>query len=105
VWVFLGQLAHQVGEPVGDGVELVLDGLVGPFLHVLQRCDEKERHDRRHGIDDQLPGVDVRKQEVRRRPVRFQNRGVTETLTRDQFRPGRHARRRRGHDFDRPPAS
>jgi hypothetical protein len=34
--VVLGQCLHQVGEPIGYGVEPVLNRLVGPLLGVLQ---------------------------------------------------------------------
>jgi len=41
----LSELAHQVGEPVGNGVALVLRR-VSPLLGVLQQGDQQERDDR-----------------------------------------------------------
>src|SRR4051812_2929005 len=59
---------HQISQPVRDRVELLLDRLVGARLTVLQQGNEQERDDRRHGVDDELPGVDVAEGEVRRKP-------------------------------------
>lgn len=52
-----GVAAHHIGQRVCDGVELLLDGVIGAGLGVLQQRDEKKGDDRREGVDDQLPGV------------------------------------------------
>src|SRR3954468_1250045 len=41
----LSEIVHEVGEAVGDGVQLVLNGLVTAGLRVLQQRDQKKRHD------------------------------------------------------------
>src|SRR5205807_7763555 len=64
--ILSGYVFHQIGEPVSNGVELVLGGLVVPGLGVLQERDQQERDDRRHGVDQKLPGVEL--QERHRRP-------------------------------------
>src|SRR5581483_11529437 len=61
-------MRHQVGEPVGARVELLLDRLLAPPLAVLEESHEQERDDRRHRVDDQLPGVDVVEDEEARQP-------------------------------------
>jgi hypothetical protein len=38
---FAEQLRHQVDQAVGDGVELVLDRIIGSFLGVLQQRDNR----------------------------------------------------------------
>ena len=49
--VFIAQLAHQIPQPVGEGVELLLHSLIGARLSVLQQRDEQKRNDRRHRVD------------------------------------------------------
>lgn len=66
--VLLGELFHQIGQAVGDGVQLVLYGVVGSLLCVLQQGHQEERDDSGDGVDDQLPGVDGAEKEERRRP-------------------------------------
>ena len=46
--VFIAPLAHQIPQPVGEGVELLLHSLIGARLSVLQQRDEQKRNDRRH---------------------------------------------------------
>lgn len=63
-----GQLAHQVGQAVCNGVELVLCGFIRALLRVLQQHHQQECDDRGERVDDQLSGVHIPEQEKRRRP-------------------------------------
>src|SRR5439155_25625828 len=55
VVAFGRDVGHEVGEAVGDGVELVLGGLGVARLAVLKEGDEQEGHDRGRRIYEQLP--------------------------------------------------
>jgi|AntDryMetagUQ255_1029468.scaffolds.fasta_scaffold58047_2 hypothetical protein len=61
--VLFRELLHQVGEAVCDGIEFVLNGVVGAFLGVLEQRHEEECDDGGDGGDDQLPGDDGAQQE------------------------------------------
>ena len=78
VVVTVGKMVHQVGQPVRDRVELVLDGFVGPVLAVLQQRDHEKGDDRRGRVDDELPGVDVLEEEVAGRPNHYQRNAGNE---------------------------
>src|SRR5437016_14621440 len=45
---------HEVGQAVGDGVELVVDRLLRSSLAVLQKRHHEERDDRCRGVDLEL---------------------------------------------------
>src|SRR3954468_1136120 len=49
---------HGVGQAVGDGVELLVRGLVAAPLRVLEQSDEQERDACGDGVDHQLPRID-----------------------------------------------
>ena len=56
VVVPIGHVRHEVGQAVGDGIELVLGRVVTARLAVLEQRDEEERDDRRGGVDLELIG-------------------------------------------------
>src|SRR5918995_4002177 len=63
-WRLVELGAHEVGQGVGDGVELVLRRGVGAGLAVLEQRDHQKGHDRGGRVDDQLPGVQVPDQDA-----------------------------------------
>jgi hypothetical protein len=87
------QVDHEVGEAVGDRVELVLEGLITPGLAVLEQCHHQERNYGRHRVDDELPCVDIAKQKECRRPDEHEEDAHTEERgsARDPRRPTRKA--------------
>ena len=63
--VVVGEVAHQVGHAVGQGVELLVDGLLTSSLGILKKRYQKEGDYGRGSVDEQLPGVEVREEESR----------------------------------------
>ena len=86
-----GNVFHEVGETVRDRVELVVYGLIGSCLAVLEECHHQERNDRRNSVDDQLPRVEIADQEVARPPDDHEQYAEREegSAARDPGRPSR----------------
>jgi hypothetical protein len=63
---------HQVGQTIGHGVELALEGLLVALLSILQERYQQKGDDSGRSVDDELVGVEVANQEVSGCPEYYQ---------------------------------